>query len=56
MRTPEPCGTIIDRPPVPPPAAGGCEICILSKQINPLILGNDFESMATESMFVCEIQ
>ena len=38
------------------PAANGCKICILSKQINPLILGNDFESMATEPMIICGMQ
>lgn len=56
VRRLEPCGMIIDCPPLPPPAAKGCTICILSKQINPLILGNDFESMATERMFTREIQ
>lgn len=50
----EPCGMIIDRPLLPPPAAKGCKICALSKQISPIILGNDFESMATEPMFMCE--
>lgn len=47
---------IIDRPLLPPPAAKGCKICALSKvkQISPIILGNDFESMATEPVFMCE--
>lgn len=56
VRCPEPWEMIIDRPPLPPPAANACKICILSKQINPLILDNDFESMATGSPFLCEIQ
>lgn len=53
VRSLKPRGMIIDRPPLPPPAAKHCKICILSKQINPLILGNDSESMATEPMFIC---
>lgn len=45
---------MIDRPPLPPPAEKGCKIRTLSKQISPVIPGNDLESMATEPVFTCE--
>lgn len=32
----------------------GAKLCALSKQISPIILGNDLESMATEPMFIRE--